>query len=148
MTMLKIFKSRLPRISYIFEDGTVAVFAPRTNHTQGHYLTSEESKIAELTKVANGNRHPHIFIDPDDIEVDEADADPAVAFRNRIRDEERAKLIAELGDPNQMQAASNVILPESLVKKDLGTTEAKATLGGIGNSISIAGTAAESNAKA
>ena len=144
MAMLKIYKSRLPRICYVFEDGTTAIFAPRTNHTQGHYLTGDPAKIKELDRVCD--KHPHMYIDSDEVEIDEADADPAVAFRNQIREEERQKLILELGDPNQPQGASKIRLPETLTKKDLGDTPAKAPLGGIGSSTNISG-AAESNTK-
>jgi hypothetical protein len=140
--MLKIYKSRLPRITYVLEDGQLAVFAPRTNHSQGHYLTDDPKHISELDRVCK--KHPHLYIDPEESEIAARLADPAVAMREQIREEERAKLIAELGDPNQPRGLSKVVLPEALAKRVMGDTPAKAPLGGIGNSESLVGQA-ESN---
>jgi hypothetical protein len=151
MTMLKIYKSRLARIQYVFRDGTVAVFSPRTQAGQGHYLTGNAERIKELDEVCKS--HPHLYVDPKELEVDEALADPAVAYREQIRAEERAKVIAELGDPNQMQGISKITLPPGVgklnqaVAVDAGETSNKPSLGGIGNSATTAAASAESNTK-
>jgi hypothetical protein len=148
MAMLSIFKSRLARITYIYKDGSHAVFAPRQGSSVGWYMTKDPNKIAEL-KGLHEEGHPHIYIDPKEYEIDEKLADPAVAMREQIATEERARIINLLGDPNQLRGAG--IDPEALSKlmglqRDFGETGAKAGLEGIGNSTSTAATAAESNA--
>jgi hypothetical protein len=147
--ILKIFKVRVPRINYIFKDGSLATFVPRTDGRFGQYLTKDPVKIAELEHEAKQG-HLHIFIDPEEYEVEEHLADPAVAMREQIADLERTKLIELLGDPNQLRGAG--IDPEALKKlmgaRDFGQTAAKPQLEGISNSVTTAATSAESNAGA
>jgi len=150
---LRIFKSRLARIQYVFRDGSLAVFAPRTGETSGHYLTDDPMKIAELEDIAKKN-HIHIYMDPKDMAVETRLADPAVAAREQIAVAEREKLIAMLGDPNQLKGAG--IDPEAMQKliasiqatRDMGSTEAKPELQGIANSTTIAAAAVDSNGAA
>lgn len=147
--MLKIFKCRRQHIVYIASDGEHCVFRPRTpGGGIGYYLTKVPAKIEELTKIA-GQDHPFIYIDPEESEIDENLADPIVAQRAAIADEERKRLINMLGDPNQLRGAG--IDPEALAKlmgmqKDFGDTGVRSELQGIGNSTSMQATSAESNA--
>jgi len=148
--MLKIYKSRLARIQYCFRDGTTAVFAPRTHTGVGNYLTKDPDRIKELDEVCKN--HPHLYVDKEDMEVEEHLADPAVAYREQIYAQARQDVIAELGDPNQMQGVSKLDLLKAgglnaAKQVDAGTTENKPALGGISNSTTAAATSAESNTK-
>lgn len=145
--MLRIFKSRISHIAYIFEDGETACFVRRTHETAGHYLTDQADKIKELEKVclARGG-HMHLYMDPQEMEVRADLADPAVAYRNRIREEEREKLIKELGDQNQPRGASLEI--NSIKTIPASETALKAALQGISNSESLRGGAVDSNGAA
>lgn len=145
MAMLKLYKSRIPNIAYIFKDGQVAPFKRRTNENAGHYLTKDEDRIKELDKVCVN--HQHLYIDPNDFEIDEADADPAVAYRNKVREEIKAELLAGLGDPNQQRAAVDSEI-NAVNQQEFGDTGIKPTLGGIGNSSSMAATSPDSNGAA
>jgi hypothetical protein len=146
--MLSIFKSRLSSVQHVLKDGSVAAFFRRQPHeSAGHYLTADPDKIAELTALVKKG-HQHIYIDPEESEVEQSLADPAVAKEQAIRDDERAKVIAELGDANQPRALSKTIAAgiNAVEQKDLGATDMASKLAGIGNSFTIAGSAAESNA--
>lgn len=146
--MLSIFKSRLPNICYVFRDGSRAVFARRTSENVGQYLTDIPANIKELQEVCKG--HPHLYIDPAEAEVSHKLADPQRAAEQAIRDDERARVIAELGDANQQRAGlsgSDANEVAGIGAKDFGTSGIKAALAGIGNSTTSASTSAESNAK-
>lgn len=146
--MLSIFKSRLSSVQHVLKDGSVAAFFRRQPHeSAGHFLTADPDKIAELTELVRKG-HQHIYIDPEEKEVSEKLSDPAVAREQAIRDDERARVIAELGDPNQPRALSTLVAADiNLVpKKDLGSTDMATKLAGIGNSTTIASGAVESNA--
>lgn len=156
MAMLQIFKVRVPRINYIFEDGAICAFVPRGNARQGEYLTGDPDRIAELERVirGKGKPHPHIFRDPEEMEVDETLADPAVAFRAQVEAAERERLIQVLGDENQMREAG--ISADAVAKfkellgagRDLGFTDAKPDLQGIGSSTTMQPGSVESNGTA
>lgn len=138
--VLRIFKSRLPRITYVFRDGSLCVFVPRTNQREGNFLTKDPVRIKELEEVARG--HQHIFIDSEESEVEEHLADPAVAYRDQIAQAEKQKIIDLLGDQNQMRAAG--ISPDAMSKliaqisgRDMGTSEAdfSASISGSSNTV-------------
>lgn len=142
MAMLKLYKSRIPNINYIFRDGQTAVFKRRTNENAGHYLTKEDKRINELNEICEN--HQHLYIDPNDFEIDEADADPAVAYRNRVREEVKAELLAGLGDPNQQRSAVDSEI-NKVDQQEFGDTGVKSALGGIGNSSTMQATSPDSN---
>jgi len=150
MATLAIFKSRLARIVYIFKDGSKAVFAPRGASPHGWYMTKDIKKIEEL-KAVHGDGHDHIYIDPEESEIDESLADPVIAMREEMAAAERAQIVNLLGDPNQMQAIgldmkSVEALKDLIGKRDMGNYGAQNFAKSIGNSETTAATAAESNA--
>lgn len=100
MAILQVFKATFPSISYIFKDGTPAYFV------RGMYCTDEESKIAEL-KAEIAKKHPHIYIDPNQTQIESENLDPMNALRNRI--------IAEYEAEKQKHAGN--------VHRDLGNSD-------------------------
>lgn len=144
--MLRIFKCRRSHVQYIFRDGSIAVFSPRTNEAAGHYLTSDPAKIAELEEVIKG--HPHLYKDSTEFEVEAKLADPATAARAKIAEDTRKQFVSQLQDPELLKAAG--ISPEAIKKlmegvRDFGATDAKPDLQGITSSANVGAAMADSN---
>lgn len=147
MTMLKIYKSRKPNIAYIFKNGKVCPFVRRTGENVGQYLTSDPDEVKELD--AEAKKHPFIYVDASESEVDEKLADPAVAYRAQVEAEVRAQIMAELGDQNQPRLATSLVDKDGTSfsdptvatgqkeKDSMGETDAKSQLGGISNSTTV-----------
>jgi hypothetical protein len=90
--ILKVFKSSLPSVNYIFGNGKPAIFQ------NNKYTTGVEAEIQELeNEIRLG--HPHIYIDPADSEIDSEAATPAELLREQIRKEIIAEMAAAT-DPN------------------------------------------------
>lgn len=147
--MLRIFKCRRSHVQYIFRDGSIAVFAPRTNEASGHYLTKDPAKIAELEEIIKG--HPHLYKDDNEFEVAEELADPAVAARARIAEDARKQFEKQLSDPEMLKAAG--IDPTVIQKllqgaRDFGSTGEKPSLQGIANSDNVNAAMADSTGMA
>jgi hypothetical protein len=114
MSIKAVFKSSLPNIQYLFKNGKSAAFIG------GAYYTDVESEIKELQDEVT-NRHPIIFIDPAQSQIDSADLDPMSVLKKKFY----AEFLAQ-------QAAA--------VQKDrdMGTTSQTGVLQGIANSTTIA----------
>jgi hypothetical protein len=85
-----VFYCRIPNSNYIFPDGTQA------NFTGGRYATQDEGKAHHLREVVKqGN--VHIYIDPDKLELTEAELDPMAELKARIIAEHEAKKAIEQG---------------------------------------------------
>lgn len=121
MSTLRVFKSTIPSINYIFKNGKPAIFQV------GVFRTDIEWEIKELeAEIAAG--HPHIYIDEKEREIDSEMVDPMNALR--------AKIIAEFleqqkkaTDPNNDMGTSD----QSPVKPANSTDVAAAAAGGDGN---------------
>lgn len=124
MAILKVFKSRAPVMGYAFKSGNVVYFR------EGMYATASKAEIEELTAECE-NGHPNYYIDPEQTEIDSEQMDPIAVLTAKIREEERAKLMAAVGNP----------------LKDMGAT-AQGKLEGISNSHSISGLQAASESQA
>ena len=124
MSELTLFKSRAATMGYAFKSGKTVHFMG------GNYATSAKDEIEELTKECE-NGHPNFYIDENQKTIDSEMMDPMAVLRAKIREEERAKLMAATGDP----------------MRDMGST-AQGKLEGIANSHSINGMAAASEAQA
>lgn len=114
MPIAKLFKSRAPVMGHVFRNGKTIHFLDHT------YTTNNQAEIDELTEEANSG-HPNIFIDPDMTEIDTDMLSPMAVLTARIREEERAKILAAMNTQN-----------------DMGKTE-QGKLEGISNSESIRG---------
>ena len=75
--LLNVYYSRINSCRYVFPDGSEAAFIG------GRYTTSDPVKIAHLdNEVELG--HPHIFVDPDLVQMDSADLDPMEVLKKKI----------------------------------------------------------------
>ena len=123
MAILTVFKSRAALMGYVFRSGKSVHFVA------GKYATAHPDEIEELTKECT-DPGSNYYIDSGETQVDSSELDPIASLRARIREEERALLIAA-----------------TLTDRDFGTT-AQGKLEGIANSKTISGAAAQSEAQA
>ena len=86
MAMLTLFKATLPSINYIFKNGKPAIFI------HGRFSTDVPSEVAEL-KEEIAARHPHIYIDPEELEVNSEFIDPIEIMKTKLREELRAEML-------------------------------------------------------
>lgn len=136
MSMLRVFKSNIPSINYIFPWGTVAAFQ------QGYYRTDDEREVEHLNAEVK-LRHPHIFVDENEREVDSKLVDPMEALK--------AKIIADFlvaqekaNDPSNDMGSSD----QSAVKPANSRDVAVAMAGGSGGPTLIPGLLAAAKHKA
>ena len=121
MTMLRVFKSTIPSINYIFKNGKPAIFQ------HGVFRTNVEWEIKELEQeIAAG--HPHIYIDDKEREIDSEMVDPMNALRSRIIEEFLASQKRALDPTNDMGTSD-----QSPVKPANSADVAAAAAGGDGN---------------
>lgn len=94
MAMLKLYKSSLLSCKYHTKSGKELAFVA------GRFATDDEVEIAELDAEVKA-RHPHIYIDSAEAEVDSVKVDPVEAIRKKaIADylaEQEAKVGADMG---------------------------------------------------
>lgn len=117
MAMLRVYKATFNSLNYLFKNGKPAIFV------SGRFCTDVESEIKELDEEI-AQKHPHIFIDSNEREVDSTALDPMANLRATIIAEYLAKEAAK--DPNQDMGnyAAGKLVPAN--SKDV----AVATLGG------------------
>lgn len=77
MSTLRIFKSTIPSVNYIFGNGKPAIFV------NGVFRTDIASEISALESEVT-QHHPHIYIDPNEREIDSELVDPMNALRAKI----------------------------------------------------------------
>lgn len=95
MTTLRVFKSTIPSVNFIFANGKPAIFQ------QGVFRTEVDWEIAALeAEIKNG--HPHIYIDEAEREIDSELVDPINALRARIISEYLAAQEAAVNPANDM----------------------------------------------
>lgn len=124
MSTLKIYKCHIQSVNVILPSGKICVFV------NGVYRTKDEGEIGFFDReVASG--HPHIYIDPNESEVDESLVDPMAALRHKIIEEYKAAVAAAAGDPNRPMGETDQNL-----KLNVGSTRdiAEAAAGGSGAS--------------
>ena len=93
MATLSVFKSTIPSVTYIFGDGTPAIFV------NGVYRTDVQKRIDALqSEIDQG--HPHIYIDPKEREIDSELVDPINALRAKIIAEYKAQEAAAVALSN------------------------------------------------
>ena len=103
MSIAKVFKATLPSINYIFRNGKPAIFV------HGKFATAIESEIAELNEeIAAG--HPHIFVDPNEAEIDSNALSPIEALTAQIR----AQLVAEMAAATDPANDMGTSVPQEL----------------------------------
>lgn len=109
MTISVIFKSALPSFSYLYKDGVPAVFI------NGRYMTDRPEQIAELTAEVGAigvtkSKHPYIYIDENEQEVDSEALSPIELLKLQAKEEARAELLAEqaAASARALNAGANV----------------------------------------
>lgn len=128
MSMLRLYKSYLPTVNYILGNGKPAIFI------EGRYATEVESEIAELDNEVR-LKHPHIYIDDAEKEVDSVKVDPIEALTTRIREELREEMkLASMTVKDMGTSVPGKLMPAN------STDISSATLGS-GSSLSPAGMA-------
>lgn len=133
-TLLHVFNSTIPSVNFVFKNGKAAAFVA------GKYFTDVESEIAELSEEVK-NRHPHIYVDKDQVTIQSEMLDPMVALRAKFFAEFEEEL-AKKTDPSQDLGTyeQEKVVPAST--QDI----AAAAAGGDGNNLAarLAGLAAKS----
>ena len=119
-----VFFSHIPHSTFIFSDGSVAVFA------NGRYATDNELKAAALnSEVAAGNTN--IYIKPDQVVVTESDLAPDAEYRKRIIAEflveEATKAALKEPDRDMGQSAQEPLKPAG--SNELGAGAADSSSG-------------------
>lgn len=75
--LLNVYYSRITSCRFVFPDGSEAAFIG------GRYTTDDPVKISCLNNEVKLG-HPHIFIDPNLIQMDHTDLDPMEVMRKKI----------------------------------------------------------------
>lgn len=120
MATFKVFHSTIPSVNYIFGNGKAASFIG------GRFATDVDSEISALNyEVKLG--HPHITIDPNDMEADSATLDPIAGLREKIIAEYLAATVAA-SDPTNDRGTST----QSPLKPSSTQDIASAAAGGSG----------------
>lgn len=129
MAILQIFKSKVSSVSYFFKNGKQAAFI------NGKFITDIESEIEELmTEIgeigSDKSKHPHLYIDPNEKELDTE----APTYEETIRAQERTKVLAEIAATK----AAALVPSNNVSTSDSGNAAASfastATLGGLDGS--------------
>jgi hypothetical protein len=99
----KVFKASMPSVNYIFKNGKSAVFV------KGRFVTSIASEISEIEEEIKTG-HPHLFIDPTDMEEDSNAATPVELLKQKMREEILAEMAAATDPKNDMGSSSQAAL--------------------------------------
>lgn len=106
--LVNLYHNRIPNSRFVFKDGTDAVF------TGGQFLTDDPKQISELDyEIAN--RHPSIYFDPENRQIDPISLDPVAQFKAKVIAEFLASQAAAIGNPNRDMgtAAAQRLVPSS-----------------------------------
>lgn len=104
--LVNLYFSRISSCRYVFPDGSEAAFI------SGRYSTDDPAKIANLDyEISKG--HPHIFTDPDKLQVSESSLDPMEELKAKIISEYLAKQEQEAKNPTQSESIPQPLKPAS-----------------------------------
>ena len=107
MSTMRVYKATLPSVNYIFRNGKPAIFV------NGKFCTDIPSEITELDEEIAA-KHPIIFIDSAEREIDSAAVDPISALREKIIAEYKATMAAATSlDNDRGTAAPQQLKPAS-----------------------------------
>lgn len=132
MAILQIFKSKVSSVSYFFKNGKQAPFI------NGKFITDIESEIEELMADigaigSDKSKHPHLYVDPNEKELDTE----APTYEETIRAQERTKVLAEIAATN----AAALVPSNNVSTSDSGNAAASftstAALGGLDGSTPV-----------
>lgn len=128
MTISAVFKSPMPSFTYIYKNGMTAVFI------SGRYTTDNEALVKELFEEVGEvgktkSRHPYIYVDEDEQEIDSEALSPIELIKLQAKEEARAELLAE-----QKEATARAMNPAS----NVSSTESASFASSVGTSANIA----------
>lgn len=124
MSVKAIFKSNLPSFNYMFKNGMAAIFIGGRFDTEIDWQIKELA--AEVGEIGvHKSRHPYIFVDENESEIDTEAPTPMELIRIQARKEAREELLEE--QARALNAADNV-----------STSESKDFAASLGNSNTIA----------
>lgn len=87
---LRLFRCTMPNSQFVTRAGKYVQFP------DGIFTTNDPLEIAELEyEIARG--HPHIFIDKNNVYVDDAFSPTALAERARLKEEVRQEVLRDMG---------------------------------------------------
>lgn len=110
MSIITIFKSHLPSVSFFFKNGKQAAFI------NGKYVTEIETEIDELrAEIGNydttKSNHPHLYVDPAEKEIDTEAPSAIDIIRQEAYEQAKKDILAE--QARAMSASGNVSTGES-----------------------------------
>lgn len=123
MAIQKIFKSAMPSFRYFAKNGTAANFVNGRFTTDNKEL--EEELMEEVREVGRTkSRHPFIFIDESEAELDTEALSPMELIKLQAKEEARRELLAEMAaqQARAMNADANVSSTSADFKSSLNTT--------------------------
>lgn len=125
MSMLRVFKCTIPSCSVILGNGKPCIFV------SGVYRTDIPAEIGFFENEIL-LKHPHLYIDPAESEIDSELVDPMNALRAKIIKEYLAAQEKVAGDPNRDMGST-----DQNMKLNVGTTKdiAEAAAGGSGSGL-------------
>lgn len=152
MTILQVFKSKVPSVSFFFKNGKQAAFI------NGKFITDVQSEIDEIraeigvyvNAVLNeknqiisydsvdvskhtgseNSRHPHLYIDDKESELDTE----APSYEETIRMQERTKVLAEIAAKSAESLNADTNKSDSDNTNTAGSFGSTATLNGLDGS--------------
>lgn len=130
MTVSAIFKSTIPSCTYVFKNGMTAVFI------SGKYMTSDKELIAEMAAEVgeigfNKSKHPHIYVDENEAEVDSEALTPLEIIKLQAKEEARKELLEE-------QAAAQARALNASKNTSESSIDAKSFVASLANTTNIA----------
>lgn len=106
MSISKVFKSVIPSMNYTFKDGTtVAFIGGKVVLDAGHYSDEMMEEVVNVGQ--HKSKHPHIYVDENEQEIDSEALSPIEELRKQIREEEAAKLKAAMNLAPSTSEAGN-----------------------------------------
>lgn len=138
MSIKKVFKSYVPSLNYVTQKGRTCIF------TEGRFLTDHPEEIAEITDMVNHKSNPHIYIDPDEQEID-------TTLQERIKAAQAEAALRVLEEHNaQLKGSQTSGTQQSQTAKTItqaAATMTPAALLGVTSSATLGGMSAQSNQK-
>lgn len=133
MAIKHLYKCYMPSMNYITAKGRTCSFV------EGRYLTDHPDEIKELDLMVSEKSNPHIFIDPNEVEVD-------TTLQERIQNAQREvtlQILAEEAERKQAASGAGAQTSEAEkkapeVNKGAGATMSPASLLNVTSSAGLA----------
>lgn len=130
MAIKNIYKSTFPSINFVTSKGATLVFS------EGRYVTDNEREIVELEWEVK-NRHPHIYVDANEAQVDTEVVEALAAAHKRATDEVLAAHAAKTGT---QVSADGTVLGQAAAAQTIGSQQLASAVTGLPTIRSAVGT--------